>query len=46
MVRGEVVILRHANDAGLGFECGDDALRVLEDFKQRSGKFGLSLRPD
>ena len=44
--RGEMIIVRYADDTALGFEHEADARRFLADMKVRSEAFGLSLHPD
>jgi group II intron reverse transcriptase/maturase len=45
-VRGEVIIVRYADDAVLGFEYRDEAERFLEQLRERLRKFGLELHPE
>jgi RNA-directed DNA polymerase len=45
-VRGEVIIVRYADDAVLGFEHRQEAERFLEQLRERLGKFGLELHPE
>ena len=44
--RGDVVVVRYADDTVLGFQSQTEADRFLEDFRERLGKFGLELHPD
>jgi len=44
--RGQVVVVRYADDTVLGFQYQADADRFLEDLRERLGKFGLELHPD
>ena len=44
--RGDVIIVRFADDFIVGFEHEADAQRFLVDLRQRLAKFGLSLHPD
>ena len=44
--RGDVVIVRYADDLALGFEHEADARRFQLDLHQRLAKFGLELHPD
>jgi len=44
--RGEVIVLRYADDIVLGFQWGTDADRFRKDLGERLGKFGLELHPD
>jgi group II intron reverse transcriptase/maturase len=43
---GEVIIVRYADDAVLGFQYREDAERFLEQLRERLQKFGLELHPD
>lgn len=44
--RGEVVIVRWADDFVAGFQYRDDAERFLSDLGERFGKFSLNIHPD
>src|ERR1019366_8127187 len=44
--RGEVIVVRYADDGVLGFQYREDAERFLEQFRERLGKFGLELHPE
>jgi retron-type reverse transcriptase len=44
--RGDVIIVRYADDAVLGFEHRTEAERLLEELRERLGKFGLELHPE
>jgi len=44
--RGDVIIVRYADDAVLGFQYRDEAQRFLEQLRDRLGKFGLELHPE
>jgi RNA-directed DNA polymerase len=44
--RGDVIIVRFADDFICGFQHQQDARRFLADLRQRLGKFGLELHPD
>jgi RNA-directed DNA polymerase len=44
--RGDVVVVRYADDNVLGFQYRTDADRFLTEFRERLGKFGLELHPD
>jgi len=44
--RGDVVVVRYADDIVLGFQAQTEADRFLEDLRERLGKFGLELHPD
>jgi RNA-directed DNA polymerase len=43
---GDVIIVRYADDLVVGFQHRADAVRFLEEFKERLAKFGLELHPD
>ena len=43
---GDVIVVRYADDAVVGFEYRADAERFLEEWKGRLQKFGLELHPD
>jgi group II intron reverse transcriptase/maturase len=44
--RGEVIIVRYADDFVVGFEHRDDGQRFLEGLRERFRRFGLELHPD
>ena len=44
--RGDVVIVRYADDFVMGFQYPDDARRCLTALRERMGKFGLELHPE
>ena len=44
--RGEVMIVRYADDAVLGFEHRAEAERFLDELRERLRKFGLELHPE
>ncbi|MFN0172841.1 MAG: reverse transcriptase domain-containing protein [Bryobacteraceae bacterium] len=44
--RGEMIIVRYADDGVLGFERRKDAERFLEQLRERLWKFGLELHPE
>ena len=46
IARGDVIAVRYADDAVLGFQHGEDAERFLEQLRERMGKFGLELHPE
>ncbi len=46
LAKGEVIVVRYADDLVLGFERRDDAERFLREFRERLAKFGLELHPD
>jgi Reverse transcriptase (RNA-dependent DNA polymerase) len=43
---GDVIIVRYADDAVLGFQQKQDAERFLEQLRERVRKFGLELHPE
>jgi group II intron reverse transcriptase/maturase len=43
--RGEVIIVRYADDAVLGFEHREEAEQFLEQLQERLAKFGLEMHP-
>jgi RNA-directed DNA polymerase len=45
VARGEVIIVRYADDAVLGFEHREEAEQFLEQLRERLQKFGLELHP-
>jgi group II intron reverse transcriptase/maturase len=44
--RGDVIIVRYADDFVMGFQHRDEAERFLKDLRERLAKFGLALHPD
>jgi hypothetical protein len=44
--RGDVVVVRYADDNVIGFQHLEDAERFLMEFRERLLKFGLELHPD
>ena len=44
--RGEVAVIRYAEDVISGFQHQADADRFLQNLRERLGKFGLELHPD
>jgi group II intron reverse transcriptase/maturase len=44
--RGDMIIVRYADDAVLGFEHREEAERFLEQLRERLQKFGLELHPE
>ena len=44
--KGDVIIVRYADDLVMGFQHRADAERFLREFKERLAKFGLELHPD
>jgi len=45
-VRGDVVLVRYADDIVCGFQHRSDAERFLDEFRARLAQFGLELHPD
>ena len=46
VARGDVIVVRYADDLVVGFEHRTDAERFLEEFRERLAKFGLELHAD
>jgi len=44
--RGDVIVVRYADDAIVGFQHKSEAVRFLADLKERFAKFHLALHPD
>ena len=44
--KGDVIIVRYADDAVLGFQHREEAERFLEQLRERLGKFELELHPE
>jgi RNA-directed DNA polymerase len=44
--RGDVVVVRFADDFVVGFEHRDDAERFLSELRERLGRFGLEVHPE
>jgi RNA-directed DNA polymerase len=44
--RGDMIIVRFADDFVVGFEHQEDAQRFLDDLRERFARFGLELHPD
>jgi hypothetical protein len=44
--RGDMVVVRYADDIVLGFQAQTEADRFLEDLRDRLRKFGLELHPE
>ena len=45
-LKGRSFLVRYADDAVLGFECKEDAERVMKLLPERFERFGLSLHPE
>ena len=46
VARGDVIVVRYADDLVVGFESRAEAERFLEEFRERLAKFGLELNAD
>jgi RNA-directed DNA polymerase len=46
IARGEVIVVRYADDFVMGFQHEADAVRFRADLQQRLERFGLELHPD
>ena len=46
MAKGDMMVVRYADDLVLGFQNRTDAERFLREFKERMAKFGLELHPE
>jgi len=46
VARGDVIVVRYADDLVLGFQHRADAERFLSEFRDRLVRFGLELHPD
>ena len=44
--RGDMIVVRYADDLVIGFQKEDDARRFLDAMRDRLGEFQLSLHPD
>src|SRR5258708_7164698 len=44
--RGDVIVVRFADDFIVGFEHRDDAERFLADLRERFARFGMELHPE
>lgn len=44
--RGEVIVVRYADDFVMGFQYRDDAERLMRDLRARFAKFGLEIHQD
>ncbi len=44
--RGDVIVVRYADDFVMGFQYREEAERFLRELTERMGKFGLRLHPD
>jgi group II intron reverse transcriptase/maturase len=46
VAHGDVIVVRYADDAVLGFQHREEAEKFLEDLRERVRKFGLELHPE
>ena len=46
VARGDVIVVRYADDLVVGFQSRAEAERFLEEFRERLAKFGLELHAD
>jgi RNA-directed DNA polymerase len=46
LARGDVIVVRFADDFVVGFQHEEDARRFLAELRERFAKFGLGLHPD
>ena len=46
VARGDVIVVRYADDAVLGFQYREEAEKFLADLQERVRKFGLELHPE
>ena len=46
VARGEMIVVRYADDAVLGFQYREEAEKFLEELRERVRKFGLELHPE
>ncbi|HEY7616580.1 MAG TPA: group II intron reverse transcriptase/maturase [Terriglobales bacterium] len=46
VVRGDMIMVRYADDVVLGFEHREEAERFLREVRERLAKFGLELHPE
>ena len=46
VAHGDMIVVRYADDAVLGFQYRDEAEKFLADLQERVRKFGLELHPD
>ena len=46
VAKGDVVVVRYADDLVVGFQHRTEAERFLKEFRERLAKFGLELHPD
>ena len=46
VAKGDVIVVRYADDLVVGFQHRTEAERFLKEFRERLAKFGLELHPD
>jgi group II intron reverse transcriptase/maturase len=46
VAKGDVIVVRYADDLVMGFQHRTEAERFLKEFRERLAKFGLELHPD
>src|SRR6202044_866469 len=46
VAKGDVIVVRYADDLVVGFESRTEAERFLREFRERLAKFGLELHPE
>jgi RNA-directed DNA polymerase len=46
LAKGDVIVVRYADDTVMGFQYRADADRFLEELRERMRKFGLELHPE
>ncbi len=46
VARGDVIVVRYADDLVVGFQHRDEAEQFLKEFQERLAKFGLEIHPD
>jgi group II intron reverse transcriptase/maturase len=46
VAKGDVIVVRYADDLVVGFQHQAEAQRFLKEFRERLAKFGLELHPD
>ena len=46
LLKGEIFMVRYADDFIIGFEYQEDALRVMKTLPKRMNKYGLSIHPE
>lgn len=46
VARGDMIVVRYADDVVLGFELKEEAERFLRELRERLAKFGLEVHPE